>query len=872
MAALPRSPSQRTGGTSGLGVNGSGNVSVTFTTANGSAANGFNYIGATNSVVFPSGEVLETVYVPVRDDGVITTNLTVNLSLSNPTPGTSLGDQATAVLTIINDDSAVMFAQPNYPLQITANGFANIPIVRYGSASGSCSVSFATTTNGSAVIGMDYYPTNALVTFPPGVLTNLVQVPVLYDTNVFGSTVTMMLTNALSTMLASPSNAVLNITDNSTNPGDLFFTQTNFSVYASAGVALLPVVRTNGSAGSVSVYYTTVPITAVPGVDYTPVTNGLQFSDKDTLEYCRIPVINNLLAQTPVTLQVYLFNPSGAGLIAPTNTTLVISNSTTVFAFTQATNTVAESQGSVSLVVQRFNNSSIVSSVNYTTTTNLALPGFNNAVAGYNFATTAGTLTFSVGETLKSISVPLFNRSNIVTLAFGMNLYSPTNGQLVAPSNAVVFITPAAAGVSFTTNAVSVLNNAGVLAVPVVCANPGIEPVNGTPLEVNYTTMDGSAKAGYNYNSVSGTLVFTNGLGTNTIYVPILNTQFLSSNVTFSVILTNVTYPGVLAPYATQTVSIVEGLAGVNFSQANYNVPKTSAFATITVNRTGFTNSFASVDYFVTNGTAIGGQNFYPTNGTLVFTNGVTSQSFNVALIANTLVQPNLFALMGLLNATNAQIVNPGDATLTILETGSSYVIPAGALLTGSSSPTNLINDVIGSNDTVTVQFAFRDAAGQNVTNLVAMLLATNGVTAPNPAAQSYSNLTVYGHSVSKSFMFTAQGTNTYTISPTFLLFDSNTVSHAGKYIGPATFVFTIGTWTTTFANTNAIIINDNAAASPYPSIINVSGVGNTLIKATVTITNLSHQNLSDVDALVVSPTTNTLLMAHVGGASQPNT
>ena len=112
---------------------------------------------------------------------------------------------------------------------------------------------------------------------------------------------------------------------------------------------------------------------------------------------------------------------------------------------------------------------------------------------------------------------------------------------------------------------------------------------------------------------------------------------------------------------------------------------------------------------------------------------------------------------------------------------------------------------------------------------------------------------------MSRPFTFTAHSTNSFTIAPTFQLYDNNT------YIGPATFVFTVGSWTTTFANTNVIIINDKAAASPYPSIINVTGLGKTLVKATITVTNLSHASVGDVDALVVSPTTNTLIMAHVG-------
>jgi len=858
---------ERTGGTSGPNADGSGDVYVAFTTANGSAVAGVNYSATTNYVAFPPGEVLQSVSVPVQDDGVITTNLTVNLSLSNPSPATGLGDQATAVLTIINDDNVVEFLSPTYSVpKNTALGYANIQVVRLGSTSGSCTVNFATTTNGTAVIGTDYFPTNELITFNPGVVTNSVQIVITNNGLPEGNeTVTMILTNAFNTVLAPPTNAVLTIVDTSTNPGNLFFTQSNFTANATAGVAYLTVGRTNGTHGSLTADYTILPGTA--SVDLLSPTNGtVQLGDGISSGTIAIQLANNSLQ--PVSCSIYLTlpvtAPPGAGLVAPTNATLTIINNTSVFNFALATNTAAENQGVASIVVQRLNNAANTCSVNYATTNGTAL-------AGVNYLNTFGTLTFGAGETVKSVAVPLFNRSNIVDLTFGMYLFSPTNGVLVPPSNTVVVLTPSAAGVSFITNASSVVVTAAAvpLLIPVLCSNPGVEPVgtsNTPPLEVSYFTADGSAKAGVNYSAASGTLVFANGVGTNYIAITIFNNNLVSSNLTFSVLLTNVTAPGQIAPFGTQTVTIIETNAGMSFSQANYDVFKNAGLATITVNRNGYTNSVASVNFVVTNGTAIGGQNFYPTNGTLVFTNGVTSQSFNVVLIANTLTQPNLFAEMQLEDPINAQIVNPGSATLTILETGGSYVEPAGAQLVANyTSQADMAADVIGSNDTVQVLFAFRDAAGTNVGNLVAMLLPTNGVTAPSPASQTYGPLTVYGHSVSKPFTFTARGTNTFTISPTFQLYDSNTVTGVGKYIGPATFVFTIGAWTTTLANSNPIVIIDGAAASLYPSLINASGLGNTLIKATVTLTNLSHQDFSDIDALVVSPTTNTLILAHAG-------
>jgi hypothetical protein len=51
-----------------------------------------------------------------------------------------------------------------------------------------------------------------------------------------------------------------------------------------------------------------------------------------------------------------------------------------------------------------------------------------------------------------------------------------------------------------------------------------------------------------------------------------------------------------------------------------------------------------------------------------------------------------------------------------------------------------------------------------------------------------------------------------------------------------------------------------------------VSGIGSTLIKATVTLNKLTHTYPHDIDALVVSPAgTNTLIMAHVGGGTNGN-
>ena len=63
-------------------------------------------------------------------------------------------------------------------------------------------------------------------------------------------------------------------------------------------------------------------------------------------------------------------------------------------------------------------------------------------------------------------------------------------------------------------------------------------------------------------------------------------------------------------------------------------------------------------------------------------------------------------------------------------------------------------NGVVDANETVTINFALRNVGTANTTNLIATLLATNGITSPS-GAQTYGTLTAGGNSVTQAFSFT---------------------------------------------------------------------------------------------------------------------
>ncbi len=108
--------------------------------------------------------------------------------------------------------------------------------------------------------------------------------------------------------------------------------------------------------------------------------------------------------------------------------------------------------------------------------------------------------------------------------------------------------------------------------------------------------------------------------------------------------------------------------------------------------------------------------------------------------------------------------------------------------------------------------------------------------------------------------------------TPLALVFDINsslgpTVANGSLQVGVAQ-VASFGP----FANAAAITINDNAAASPYPSSIAVAGTTGPFDRIVVTLSGLTHTFPGDVDVLLVGPGGQEfVLMSDAGGGGDVN-
>lgn len=108
-------------------------------------------------------------------------------------------------------------------------------------------------------------------------------------------------------------------------------------------------------------------------------------------------------------------------------------------------------------------------------------------------------------------------------------------------------------------------------------------------------------------------------------------------------------------------------LVGVEFVTSSLTVPENFGSLTLTVRRVGDTQLPFTVDFktLVDQGTASAGKDYVPTNGTLTFGAGVTSRSFKVQLLDDSLGEPTETIVIGLENAPFG--VDLGGATVATI-------------------------------------------------------------------------------------------------------------------------------------------------------------------------------------------------------------
>lgn len=891
-----------------------GNVTLRYSTSNGTATNSIDYTGLTNVVMTFQPSVISNAFaVAVKDHGYIYTNpveKTVNLKLSslNAPGGIASYGISNAILRLINPNyqGYLTLSATNYSAPVSA-GHLDFIIQRTSGSKGNLSVQYATA-NGSAIAGVDYVGLTNTLTWNDGdVSTRKISVTLHNDQTVGGAkNFYVSLSNPTLNGVLTPSlfalytNATLTIV-NDNNPGSLQLSASSIVVSETAGYATLTVVRTGGTAGPASVQYGTADGSASAGLNYGTTNGTLQFAAGQWSATFNVPILNDgIQDSSPLYFNVSLSGAVGASLGAPASEQVQIIDvqsynwppGSTDVAFDPTTamngDIYALAMQSDGMIVA----GGAFTQVGTTPRNHIArlnsdgsLDGtFLDGLTGINGA----VQTIAVQSDGRILFGGSFNQVNGVNRNYVARMladgsldtsFNPGSGADQSVSTVVeTFI--AGARKIYVGGAFTTFNN---------ISKPYLVRLNNNgTIDTTFATGSGPdgtvyAVAAYPTNSVyagkvlvAGAFTHYNGVQAN--HIVRLNADG-SLDATFD---SGTAANDIVRALAIQPDGRV--VLGGNFTTINGVVASHVARLNVdgSVDTAFAANAGKGVDNIV-RAIALQPDNRIVLVGLFTQNNGITRNRIT-RLLPSGAVDSTIYFGSGANAEIDAVLVQPNDGMLVIgggftqfnsqdhyhiarIYGGSavlgSVVVAAGSALVQEASPAN---GVIDPNENVGLLFAFRVSEGAAVSNLVATLVATNGITQPAPLSQSYGSLVAGGPSASRLYSFKVDPayTNGQLITATFQLQDGT------NELGTAGFVYALGVSTNTFANTNIIYINDNTNGTPYPSVINVSGLGGSVIKSTVVVTNINHTWASDIDALLKSPDQKTaLLMANAGGSYQ---
>jgi uncharacterized repeat protein (TIGR01451 family) len=373
--------------------------SVTVNTSDGTARAGEDYVSTSTTVTFAPGEVTRTFTVGIFDDQLAEGDEFLNLTLSSPSGGVTLGPIPTARLNILDNDTAFVFSSATYSTN-EANVNLIITVFRLGFIGATSAVDFATS-DGTATTNLDYLQATGRLAFAIGQTSATFAVPILDDFIVEGNeTISLQLGNPqLPAFLGPQSTAVITIIDNDTSVG---FSQTNYIVNEKVTNAVITIVRLGSPAQPVQVTFQAINGTAIANVDYFPLTTLVTWGANDVApKTVLVPVFDDAIPEGAETVGLRLLNPVNAFLDPVTgSSTLTIVDNAGAIAFASASYTVIEGTGNALLNLVRTGGSNGTVSVQWNVIGGTATPGSD-------YFGSVGTVVFANGETTKPIILPI---------------------------------------------------------------------------------------------------------------------------------------------------------------------------------------------------------------------------------------------------------------------------------------------------------------------------------------------------------------------------------------------------------------------------------------------------------------------------------
>jgi hypothetical protein len=489
--------------------------------------------------------------------------------------------------------------------------------------------------------------------------------------------------------------------------------------------ATFTVTLSPASTSTVTVDYATANGTATAGSDYVAKSGTLTFAAGETTKTVAVTVNGDTADEPDETFHLSLSNPTNATLGTSQATATILDDD--VPTVSMSINDVAHTEGnsgttSAVLTVSLSAAAAQIVTVDYATAN-------GTATAGSDYAAASGNLSFSVGQTSRTIAVAVTGDTAVepdetffvnlsgaagATLADGQGRVTITNDDTAPLPTLVINDVTVAEGNSGTTSARFTVT---------------LSASSTSTVTVAYATANGTATAGSDYVAKSGTLTFAPGATQQFVDVTVNGDTAVEPNETFLVNLSSPSSATVVDAQGQGTITNDDTAPLPSLAINDVTVPEGNSGATnarFTVTLSAASTSTVTVAYATADGSAAAGSDYAAKSGTLTFAAGTTQQFVEVAVNGDTAVEPNETFLVNLSGPSGATIADgQGQGTITNDDTGPlpALSVDDPAVMEGSRGMTSLRFTVLLSAPTVaavTVAYATADGTASAGTDYLA--------------------------------------------------------------------------------------------------------------------------------------------------------
>jgi hypothetical protein len=503
-------------------------VTAKFTTVNGTALSGSDYVAATSGVTIPAGQLNQTVNITVKSDALVEPNENFQVQLSNPVNATIMDGQATGTITD-NPRPVVSIQQTSVTEGNEGHTIAQFQVTLAAPSTLGVVISYATADGTAKVADNDYEQTSGLLFFAPGETTKTIEVCVNGDLiNEANETFFVNLSNEVKAYLATP-------TEYEFGPGVLLVNKATGTIVnddpvttqlyidsvtvlePSAGSvkAIFNVCLSEPSGQTVTVRFATANVTALAGSDYAAVSGFVSFPPGVTSRTVVVTVNGDTVLENAETFVVNLSMPVNATIENAVGTGTILNatdeNSPTLLSIAD----VSVNEGNSGITHMTFTVTMPFASLHTVTANFVTASG--SAKSGTDFISASGTVIFTPGSTSQTITIHVLGDVvNELNETLSVTLSSPVNASLLRnrATGTIVNDDPLPKITIHDTSIVE--GDSGTRYMEFELSLSG---TSSRTISVNFATADGSALAPGSYAARNGILVFPAGTSTQCVAV-----------------------------------------------------------------------------------------------------------------------------------------------------------------------------------------------------------------------------------------------------------------------------------------------------------------------------------------------------------------